>query len=43
MDKINSDKVSLIVCGIVLLCAIVFAVISNKDSFDVSNYDVNSY
>lgn len=43
MDKINSDKVSLIVCGIVLLCAIVFAVISNKDSFDSSNYDGNSY
>lgn len=43
MDKINSDKVSLIVCGIVLLCAIVFAVISNKDSFDGSNYDGNSY
>lgn len=43
MEKINSDKVSLIVCGIVLLCAIVFAVISNKDSFDSSNYDGNSY
>ncbi|MDO4341350.1 MAG: hypothetical protein Q4C44_01225 [bacterium] len=43
MDKINSDKVSLIVWGIVLLCAIVFAVISNKESFDSSNYDGNSY
>ena len=43
MDKINSDKVSLIVCGIVLLGAFIFAFISNKDSLDSSNYDGDSY
>lgn len=43
MDKINSDKVSLIVCGIILLGAFIFAFISNKDSLDSSNYDGNSY
>ena len=43
MDKFNSDKVSIIICIIVLICAFIYAFVSNKDSLDGSNYDGSDY